>query len=130
MAEEEGAVLWLLGSPKALFIRNRKKTGCCAGVGVERERSPNPGSFSFQSLGTSVLSFPVFPLKLSSLVPSEGSGRAGDCVSTMSCVFKGSVLSQMHGEEPSACELKDAFPVGPEFIWGLGLSCLEPTLAP
>lgn len=35
------------------------------------------GSYSFQPLDASVFSFPVFPPKLESVVPSEGSGRAG-----------------------------------------------------
>lgn len=35
----------------------------------------------------------------------------------------------MRGEEPSVCELKDAFPVGPEFVWCLWVNCLEHTRA-
>lgn len=35
----------------------------------------------------------------------------------------------MCGEEPLTCELKDAFPVGPEFVWRLWLNCPEHTRA-
>lgn len=89
-AEGEGAVLWLLWSPKALFIRNRKKTEAAAVLGGGGENSAvTQGSYSFQSLGASVFFFPVFPLKLESIVLGKALAEREDCVSIMSCwVFK------------------------------------------
>lgn len=81
------------------------------------ECSPNRG-LTVSSHWTHLFSpFLSSPLNSKAFFLQKVPAEREDCVSIMSCVSKGSVLSQMHGEEPSACELKDAFPVGPEFIW-------------
>jgi hypothetical protein len=64
-----GAVLWLLWSPKALFTRNRKKTEAAAVLGGGgKSAALTQGSHGFQPLHASVFFFPVFPLKLKSIV--------------------------------------------------------------
>lgn len=77
-----------------------------------RERNPNRG-LTVSSPWTHLFSpFLSSPLNSKAWFLQKVPAEREDCVSIMSCV-----LSQRHGEEPSACELKDAFPVGPEFIW-------------
>lgn len=98
---------------KPLFIR---KQAAALGWGW-RECSPNRG-LTVSSHWTHLFSpFLSSPLNSKAFFLQKVPAEREDCVSIMSCGFKGSVLSQMHGEEPSACELTDAFPVGPEFIW-------------
>lgn len=107
-------------SQSLIYKKPKENRGCCCAGWGWRERSPNPGVLRFPV--TACICFLLSclsPLNLKHC-PSEGSGRENseDCVSILSCVFlKPAFLSQMRGEDPSACELKDAFPVGPEFVW-------------